>query len=246
MALGLIAAGLVVVSALSAWTWSPAAPPPSVTQLQGLLPRGSLLHSLVRLEMDGSSPLETAVVAVVPAFPGAAESTYYGFIFGFDKWRRRYVRQYAESLPGPIPLSPDAVPIAGGREAAILGALRDDGSRVYQVVESNRGRLVLVHQSVADQVIAELPVAPPGVTWRYGVRASTSSARTAVLRLRPRQPVRLVASGGGPTPIIIPDARLDVLEQGYRARKDGVYTIRILLPFAPDHDTTLTIVVESP
>ncbi len=196
--------------------------------------------------MDGRRPLETAVVAVVPAFPGATESSYYGFILGFDRWRRRYVRQYAEPLLGPIPLSPDAVPIAGGREAAIFSALRDDGSRVYQVVESNRGRLALVHQSVPGQMIAELPVAPPGVTWRYGVRAGTISARTAVLRLRPRQPVRLVASGGGPTPIVIPDARLDVLEQGYRARKDGVYTIRILLPFAPDQDTTLTLVVESP
>ncbi len=246
IAIGLFAVGsFVAISALSAWTWSPAAPP-SVTQLQGLLPRGSLLHSLVRLEMDGSPPLETAVVAVVPVFPGAAESTYYGFVFGFDKWRRRFDRQYAEPLPGPIPLSPDAVLIARDHEAAVFGALREDGSPVYRVVESVRGRPVTLGEPDAHRAVAGIPAAPAGVTWRYRVRGSAISARTAVLRVRPRQPVRLAASGGGPTPIVIPDARLDVLEEGYRARKDGVYTIRILLPFAPDQDTTLTIVVESP
>ncbi len=224
----------------------PTPAPPSVTQLQGLLPSGSLLHSLVRLEMDGSPPLETAVVAVVPAFPGAAESTYYGFVFGFDRWLRRYVRQYVEPLPGPIPLSPDAVPMAGTREAAVFGALLENGSSMYRVVESVRGHLSSLDESRARQIVAAIPTAPPGVTWRYRVRGGTISAQTGMLRVRPRQPVRLAASGGGPIPIVIPDARLDVLEQGYRARKDGVYTIRILLPFAPDQDTTLTIVVESP
>ncbi len=246
IAFGLFAAGsFVVISALSPWTRPPAAPP-SVTQLQGLLPRGSLLHSLVRLEMDGAPPLETAVVAVVPAFPGAVESTYYGFVFGFDRWRRRFDRQYVEPLPGPIPLSPDAVPVSGAREAVIFGALLENGNRVTRVVESVRGRLSSLTDPRARQVVAEIPAAPSGATWRYRVRGGTISAQTGVVRVRPRQPVRLVASGGGPIPIVIPDARLDVLEQGYRARKDGVYTIRILLPFAPGQDTTLTIVVESP
>ena len=52
-------------------------------------------------------------------------------------------------------------------------------------------------------------------------------------------------SSGGPTPIIIPDARLDIVEQGYRARQPGTYTIRILLPSAPDQGTTLTLLVEN-
>jgi len=65
------------------------------------------------------------------------------------------------------------------------------------------------------------------------------------LQVKLRQPVRLALNGGGPTPVIIPDVRLDILEQGYRARKPGTYTIRILLPFAPDQGITLTIVVES-
>ncbi len=196
--------------------------------------------------MDGLPPLETAAVAVVPAFPGAAEGTYYGFLVEFDRWRRRYVREYAEPLPGPIPLSPDAVPISGAREAAVFGALLEDGNRVTRVVESVRGRLATLDEPETRRLVAGIPAAPPGVTWRYRIRGGTISAQTGVLRVRPRQPVQLVAGGGGPTPIVIPDARLDVLEQGYRARKDGVYTIRILVPFAPGQDTTLTIIVESP
>jgi len=244
-AVGLAAVGVVLVSAFSARVEPPAAPP-SVTQLQALLPRGTLLHSLVRLEMDGAPPLETAVVAVVPAFPGAAESAYVGCIFGFDRWRRAYTRLYAERLPGPIPLAPDAVPVSGAREAAVFAALLENGDRVARVVESVRGRLWPLDERRARRVASEIPPAIAGVTWRYSVRGGAVAPQAGELRVRPRQPVRLVASGGGPTPIVIPDARLDVLEQGYRARKDGVYTIRILLPLAPDRETTLTIIVESP
>ncbi|OLD59078.1 MAG: hypothetical protein AUI83_03510 [Armatimonadetes bacterium 13_1_40CM_3_65_7] len=78
-------------------------------QIQELLPAAGVLRSLVRLEMNGTPPLETAVVAVVPRYPGAADSTYVGFIIAYDEWRRRPERVYVQPLPGPIPLSPDAV-----------------------------------------------------------------------------------------------------------------------------------------
>ena len=66
-----------------------------------------------------------------------------------------------------------------------------------------------------------------------------------MVQVKLRQPVRLALSSGGPTPIIIPDARLDIVEQGYRARWPGTYTIRILLPSDPDQGTTLTLLVEN-
>ncbi len=245
MALGLIAAGFVVVSALSAWM-RPSAAPSSVTRLQGFLPRGSVLHSLVRLELDGLPPQETAVVAAVPAFPGAAESVYYGFIFAYDRWRRRTTQVYAEPLAGPIPIAPDAGHIDRRHEAVIFRSLRDDGSHADSVVGFLRGRLQEVDAVRARQIIAALPPAPPGVTWQYRLRAGTIPAQALVVRVRVRQPVQVAFTGGGPTPIIVPDTRLDILEKGYRARTPGTYTIRIFLPFGPDQGYTLRLVVEPP
>ncbi|TMJ06559.1 MAG: hypothetical protein E6H01_01470, partial [Bacillati bacterium ANGP1] len=73
---GAIAAFAIVVAA-AVWTQPPPTPP-SVGQIQELLPAAGVLRSLVRLEMNGTPPLETAVVAVVPRYPGAADSTYVG------------------------------------------------------------------------------------------------------------------------------------------------------------------------
>ncbi len=229
---------------MAVWTRPPSTPP-SAAQIQEWLPPGSVLRGLVRVEMNGFPPLETAVVAVVPRYPGAADSAYVGFIFAYDQWRRRPVRIYAAPLPGPIPVSPDAVPIGGGREAAVFSALRDDGTRVSRVIGVVRGGVGILDEGTAARVLAAIPPAPPGVTWRYRTHGGTITAQTLLLQIKLRQPVRLALSGGGPTPIIIADVRLEILEQGYRARQPGTYTIRILLPFAPDQGTTLTLVVES-
>ena len=241
-AVAVVAAG--VIAAAAVWTQPPSLPP-SVGQIQDLLPVASVIRGLIRVEMNGTSPLETAVVAVVPRYPGAAESSYVGFIVAYDEWRRRPERIYAQPLPGPIPLAPDAVPLDGGREAAVFSALRKDGIWVSRVLSLEHGRLRILDEGNAARVLAAVPPALPGVTWRYRTHAGVITAQTLWLQVKPRQPVRLALNGGGPTPVIIPDVRLDILEQGYRARKPGTYTIRILLPFAPDQGITLTIVVES-
>ena len=239
---GAIAAFAIVVAA-AVWTQPPPTPP-SVGQIQELLPAAGVLRSLVRLEMNGTPPLETAVVAVVPRYPGAADSTYVGFIIAYDEWRRRPERVYVQPLPGPIPLSPDAVLLGGGREAAVFSALREDGIRVSRVLSLEHGRLRILDEGTMARVLAGIPPAPPGVTWRYRTHAGVITAQTLLLQVKPGQPVRLAPSGGGPTPIVIPDARLDILEQGYRARQPGTYTIRILLPFAPNSGVTLSVLVE--
>ena len=195
--------------------------------------------------MNGTPPLETAVVAVVPRYPGAADSAYVGFIVAYDTWRRRPERIYAQPLPGPIPLSPDAALLGSGREAAVFSALRDDGTRVAHVVGIVNGRIRVLEDETAAGLVATLPPAAPGITWQYRTHAGAISARTFLVQVKPRQPVRLALSSGGPTPIIIPDARLDIVEQGYRARQPGTYTIRILLPSAPGQGTTLTLLVEN-
>jgi len=240
---GAVAAFAIIVAA-AVWTRPPSRAP-SVGQIQELLPPASIIRELIRLEMNGTPPLETAVVAVVPRYPGAADSTYIGFIIAYDEWRRRPERIYAQPLPGPIPLAPDAVPLGGGREAAVFSALREDGIRVSRVLSLEHGRLRILDEGTAARVLAAVPPALPGVTWRYRTHAGVITAQRLWLQVKPRQPVRLALNGGGPTPVIIPDVRLDVLEQGYRARKPGTYTIRILFPFAPDQGITLTIVVES-
>lgn len=236
-------ATIVIIAAGSLWTRVPSAPPP-LAQLQGALPAGSVLRSLVRLEMNDSAPVESAVVAVVPRYPGAAETQYFGFIFAYDAWRRKAARVYAEPLPGSISTQLDAVPLGAGREAAVFSVLHEDGARTSRVVGVVRGRVRTLDDATAAGVLAALLPAPPALTWRFRTHGGRITGQSLSLRVRSRQPVRLTPSGGGPTPIIIPDARLDVVEQGYRARRPGTYTIRILLPPAPDQGTTLMLVVE--
>src|SRR5438552_15724029 len=109
--------------------------------------------------MNGTPPLETAVVAVVPRYPGAADSAYVGFIVAYDAWRRRPERIYAQPLPGPIPLSPDAALLGSGREAAVFSALRDDGTRVAHVVGIVNGRIRVLEDETAAGLVATLPPA---------------------------------------------------------------------------------------
>src|SRR3989442_7998264 len=144
-AVAVVAAG--VIAAAAVWTQPPSLPP-SVGQIQDLLPVASVIRGLIRVEMNGTSPLETAVVAVVPRYPGAAESSYVGFIVAYNEWRRRPERIYAQPLPGPIPLSPHAIPPGGGREAAGITPLRGDGIRVTRVTPLEHGHLLLLdHRS---------------------------------------------------------------------------------------------------
>ncbi len=259
--LGLAAVVGIVIAAIA---WS--RPPRTlltVSEVQALLPPGSELHSLARLQLDGRPPPAVAVVAAIPRHPGAHAMTYQSFVFTYDRWRRRFRRAYSQPLPGPLPLSVDAGTLLGSRDAAIFAALQEDGTRSYRVVGSLLGTVSVIQEGwvagnlvVADPLLIEdgdrrralawdgqrfserplpasLPPAYRGITWHYTVRKGAVVARTSSVQLHPRQPLRVDGGTGGPIAIVIPDARLDIAEAGYRARTPGLYTIRILIPFAP-------------
>lgn len=260
----LIAAGAV---AIRLWPGGGSAPPLSVTQIQGLLPRGSLLHSLARLEMDGRPPQEVAVVGAIPQYPGSSASTYYGFLLGYDRWQRRFRTLHAQAMPGPVPHPADAIALGGPREAALFSALHDDGTLAYRIIGLARavrvlqegrvhGRLlvagsVLVEEGSPQRALAwdgrafrertlPVPISPPpaGTTWRYRVQNGVILARTPLVFLRPRQSIRLARVGGGPVPVILPDLRLDLIADNVlRARHPGTYAISILIPFNPPEQT---------
>lgn len=253
--------------ALRLWWTRPSAPPLSITQIQGFLPQGSLLHSLARLEMDGRPPQEVAVVGVIPQYPGASSSTYFAFVFGFDRWQRRFRALYAEPLSGPVPQPADAVRLLGPREAALFSALHDDGTLSYRIVGMARGvrdlytgrvqgRLLVADSLLVEDgprqralawdgrvfrersLAAAIPLPPPRTTWRYRVQNGMILARTPVVYLRPRQTLRLARVGGGPIPIVLPDPRLDLTgDNVFRARYPGTYAISILIPFDSPEQT---------
>lgn len=161
----------VVAAGAAAWMISnrPSATPPSVAQIQDLLPAGSVLHSLARLEINGRPPREVAVVVGIPSFPGAGGYAYYGFIFARDRWRGRIVSAYAGPLPGTLPLSVDAGRLIGKHEAALFGAAHDDGAASYRVVamrRSGRAQVLELHTTgriiVVDPVLVELVRRPDG------------------------------------------------------------------------------------
>lgn len=111
-----------------------------------------------------------------------------------------------------------------------------DGSIAYRW----NGRAWL-EESAPDGATGTLP----GVTWRYAVRNGEVVARANVQRLRPRQPVRILAVGGGATSVVVPDSRLDVVEAGFRQREPGTYRIRIVTGLTSlDQAYTLTVIVE--
>lgn len=228
-----------------------------------LLPPGTFVQSTARLEMDGRSPTELAVLAGVPLYPRAERMAYMAYVFR-QAGRRGPRVAYAEPLPGSLPLAVEAGRLLGDRDAAVFAMALDDGGSVYQIVGLRRGRVAVVHEGrtagrpmLVDPLVVEdgaarralrwdgrvfaeaapppVPPALPVLTWRYGVRDGNVVAGSSALRLRPRQGVRLERSGGGPTPVTVPDPRLDVLEDDvYRARWPGTYLIKIFVIGAAD------------
>lgn len=273
----ILAAGMVVVMgavAFRLWPAGRSVPPLSITQIQSLLPKSSLLHSLARLEVDGRSPQEVAVVGVIPQYPGASASAYYGFVFGYDRWQRRFRTLHAQAMPGPVPRPADAIALDRQREAALFAAHHDDGTLAYQIVGmahgvrvlhegrasgrlhvagtalieggSSRQALIWDGRAFQAQVLPAVSLPPPGAIWRYRAQNGMIVARTPVVHLQPRQSIRLAKVGGGPVPVILPDLRLDVQgDNVFRARHPGTYTISILIPFNPPELTyRLTLIVE--
>jgi hypothetical protein len=261
--------------AVVVWTRPPDSPL-TLTQVQRLLPLGSTLHSLARLELDGRPPQEVAVVVIVRLHPEARAITYYSFVFAYNRWHREFVRVYEQSLP-PIPVSVDAGRLLGDRDAAVFGGLDRHGTRFYRVVGWWNNKVRVVHEGrlsgnilVGDGLLIEdgiprrvlvwdghrLSQRPPQVyltvtrasTWRYSVRNGKVVAHTSTVDLVPRQVLHVTRAGGGPTTAIVPDARLDLVEGGgYRARAPGIYAIRIVTPFVPvDQSYTLTVVIGTP
>ncbi len=151
---GLAAAGVAGVLANRA-----PGPTPTVAQIQELLPAGSVLHSVARLEMGGRPPREVAVVAGVPSVPGSGTYAYYGYIFARDRWRGRIVSRYSATLPGRLPLSVDAGRLIGKYEAVLFGAAHEDGAASYRVVAMRRfGRPLVTELNTAGRFIVVDPV----------------------------------------------------------------------------------------
>jgi hypothetical protein len=268
------AAGLLAVLAAAAavmwWTRPPAA---AITtgQVLALLPPGSTLHSLARLDLDGAPPLEIAAVAGIPRFPGSRAFDYVEYVVRYNRWRHRLDVLYQHPV-GSIPISVDAGRLLGDREAALFQALRDDRRWAYRVVGMAGGAVtVLAEGASAERVIVADPLLidpaagralawngtgflpralppfdplPPAVTWRFSMRNGMVVSRTNRVALRLRQILRIQAVGGGTTPIIIADPRFDVVENGFRARYEGVYTIRVLAAYTPTENAyVLTVAV---
>jgi len=269
--------GAVFLALIAAARWWTAPPPPlTVNQILAMLPPGSSVHSLVRLELDGRPPAEAAVVARIPRLPGARESAPTALLYRYDRWRRLFAAIYRAPTPGAVPFSADAAQLLGGRDAAIFSGLDDDGSRAYRVIGLNGGQAAVLREArfagtlhFAEPLLVERgpadtrawrwnggqweqaippdgPAPAPGVSWRYVVRNGQVVARADVVRLRPRQTLRVLAAGGGPATVVLPDAQLDVVEAGFRQREPGTYRIRIVTPYAPPETAFVLTVIVSP
>ena len=266
---------IIGFSAAVRW-WNAAPPPLSANQVLALLPQGSSVHSLVRLEMDGRPPSEIAVVARIPSFPGSTEFTAEALLYRYDRLRRHFTTAYRAENPGAVPFSADAARLLAGRDAAVFSGLHDDGTLGYRIVGLVRGRAAVLREQrlagtvhlvepavierrgetvhalhwydgswIPDGTARTIPETPAGMTWRYAVRNGQVLARTNVVHLRRRQPLRVLAAGGGPATVVLPDVRLDVVEAGYRQRVPGTYRIRIVTGFTPPEAAyVLTVVVD--
>jgi hypothetical protein len=266
------AAGLLAALAAAVVWWT--RPPAAVIttgQVLALLPPGSTLHSLARLDLDGAPPLEIAAVAGIPRFPGSRAFDYVEQVVRYNRWRHRFDVLYQHPAES-IPISVDAGRLLGDREAALFQVLRDDQRWAYRVVGVTGGAVAVLAEGVSAQrvLIADpllidpaagralawngagfLPRAlppfdplPPAVTWRFSMRNGMVAARTNRVMLRPRQILRVQAVGGGTTPIVIADPRFDVVENGFRARHEGLYTIRVLAAYTPTENAyVLTVAV---
>lgn len=266
---------IIGFSAAVRW-WNAAPPPLSANQVLALLPQGSSVHSLVRLEMDARPPSEVAVVARIPSFPRSTEFAAEARLYQYDRLRRHFTTAYRAENPGAVPFSADAARVLAGRDAAVFSGLHDDGTLGYRIVGLVRGRAAVLREQrlagtvhlvepavierrgeavhalrwnggswIPDGTARTIPEAPAGVTWRYAVRNGQVLARTNVVHLRRRQPLRVLAAGGGPATVVLADSRLDVVEAGFRQREPGTYRIRIVTGFTPpDAAYVLTVVVD--
>lgn len=220
-------------------------PPFGANQVLARLPRGTSIHSLLRADLDGRSPAEIAAVARIPEFPGATASVHTALIFRYDRLRREYGEVYRAATPGRIPFSVDAVGVTSGREVVIFSGLNDAGTRVVEAVGLTGGRGSRLPEGAARTALSGIPEPIPTVTWRYVVRNGEVVARTSTVRLRVRQTLRVQASGGGPTSVVLPDPRMDVVEGGFRARTPGRYRIRVVTGLLPvEAAFSLTVIVE--
>lgn len=266
---------IIGFSAAVRW-WNAAPPPLSANQVLALLPQGSSVHSLVRLEMDARPPSEVAVVARIPSFPRSTEFAAEARLYQYDRLRRHFTTAYRAENPGAVPFSADAARVLAGRDAAVFSGLHDDGTLGYRIVGLVRGRAAVLREQrlagtvhlvepavierrgeavhalrwnggswIPDGTARTIPEAPAGVTWRYAVRNGQVLARTNVVHLRRRQPLRVLAAGGGPATVVLADSRLDVVEAGFRQREPGTYRIRIVTGFTPPEAAyVLTVVVD--
>src|SRR5574341_1827424 len=251
---GLIAAALAALGAV--WWSYPPSTVMTTTQVLAALPPRSTLHSFVLADLESGPPLEAAAVALIPSFPGAADPGYTEIVARYDRWRHRLQIVYREPLSAAVPVSVDAGYVYGSREAVLFQRVTDDGHWAYRVVGMSGGRAAVLTQgtsadrmALADPLLigpaagealrwdgarfVSTPQPPavsrpgPSVVWRFVLRSGAVWAWTDHVMLRPRQVLRLHRVGGGPTPIILPDARLDLVENGYRARRPGTYAIRV-------------------
>lgn len=273
-AASIVAAGAVQTAAV--WK-RPSHQSLTIPVVQRLLPPGNSLHSLARLEMDGRPPQEVAAVASVPTYPGSSTSAYRAFVIGYDLWQRKFRPLYVQPLPALVPISVDAGRLIGGLDAAIFSAMGDDGKYSYRVVGRTGGsirdlleRQVATRIAISEPLLIEghaerrawewdgrafrerlAPVASADVprteTWRYWVRNGSVQTRAWVVHLYPRQRLRLVRLGGGAIPIVVPDPRLNLSENGaYWARHPGTYRIQLLLADSPSEAFVLSIIVDRP
>src|SRR3990172_9467180 len=267
---GVIVATLAALGAV--WWTRPPSNLIATAQILGPLPVRSRLHSLVQVDLDGGAPLEAAAIVMIPPFPGEGASAYTEIIVQHNRWRRRFEIVFQRPLSGMVPVSVDAGRILGNRDGVLFQGVTDEGRWSFHVVGQATGRIVVLTEgdslervTLADPLVIDrgsgqalewnderfvprpLPAfttPPAGLTWRSAMRSGVVMARTSRLVLALRQTLRLHRVGGGTTPIVVADPHLDVVENGFRARQPGTYSIRLLSPFTLTEEVyVLTVIV---
>ena len=249
-----LGAGLVALLILVLFLWWRDAPPPA-PPLLSLLPRGSVVTSQARVDLDGRRPFEIAASVYIPAFPGAAADLGHAVLAGYDRWRHRW--RLALLLPLPeIPASLQVGPLLGSRDAVVFPGYAADGTVRYRVVGLRWGRSTVLYEGrsagpveVVRGVIAERdpagarglrwdgrtfrpvpapPPLPPAVVWYYWTdREGIPHGESNTVVLVPGQRLVTVRRGGGPTVLPVPDGNLHVLGGDFRAHRPGTYTVTV-------------------
>lgn len=267
-----LVAGLVALLAVALFVWWRDAPPPA-PPLLSLLPRGSVVTSQARVDLDGRRPFEIAATAYIPAFPGAAADLGHAVLAGYDRWRHRW-RLWLLLPLAEIPAWLQAGPLLGSRDAVVFPGYAADGTVRYRVVGLRRGRPTVLYEGksagpveVVRGMIAERdpagarglrwdgrrfrpvpppPPIPPAIVWYYWTdRDGIPHGETSTVLLVPGQRLVPRRRGGGPTVLPIPDGNLHVLDGAFRAHRPGTYTV-IIPDFAdrPGASFRLTVEVE--